>query len=131
MAGMGVRDGKNFIAITTDNLTTMISFWRKIETVFPWVITLVCFLHQMNTCIGEICIYAPMKKIISQCSRIVKFFNGSHYTLGAKTCLKTNCESHWYALILHTVSAKSSCSPLQTICCCPDATGEQKTGYLL
>jgi hypothetical protein len=35
---MQVDDGKNFIALCTDNPTTMQSFRRKYEKEFPWVI---------------------------------------------------------------------------------------------
>jgi hypothetical protein len=35
---MQVDDGKNFIAVCTDNPTTMQSFIKKYEKVFPWVV---------------------------------------------------------------------------------------------
>lgn len=55
-----------------------------------------------------------MKKIIAQTTRIVSFFTTSHYwggqlnaeakQQGIKQRLKQNCESRFYALILHCLS---------------------------
>ncbi|KAF5344486.1 hypothetical protein D9758_014132 [Tetrapyrgos nigripes] len=135
---MGLGDGRNFIAVTTDNPTTMISFRNKFERKFPWVITLPCFLHQLNTTIGEICLYPAMKTTISRSTRIVTFFNGSHYwggqlkeeaaRQGITRGFTKNCESCWYALILHCCSVKGYRYPLVTICCCLDAN-EKENGF--
>ncbi|ESK90129.1 hypothetical protein Moror_7824 [Moniliophthora roreri MCA 2997] len=76
---MAVEDAACFIALVTDNLTIMQSFRRKFEERFPWVITLACFLHQMNTLVGEICSYAPVKKSLGKANTVVTFFNNSHY----------------------------------------------------
>jgi hypothetical protein len=58
-----------------------------------------------------------MKKVITKATRIVTFFNNSHYwggqlDLEAKkekiNCkMKKNCESCWYALILQALSVES------------------------
>ena len=55
-----------------------------------------------------------MKPIITQATQIVTFFNNSHYwggqlreearRKGISTSLKPNCESRWYALVLHCMS---------------------------
>jgi uncharacterized membrane protein len=76
-----------------------------------------CFLHGINTIIGEICAYPAMKKIISKTTRIVTFFNNSHYWGGQLNDeakkenitrkMKQNCESRWYALMLQSLSVKS------------------------
>ncbi|KAJ7080858.1 hypothetical protein C8R44DRAFT_754211 [Mycena epipterygia] len=58
---MGDLEARNFIALTTDNPTTMQSF------------------HRLNTLVGEICAYPLIKKIITKANRTVTFFNGSHY----------------------------------------------------
>ncbi|KAF5328455.1 hypothetical protein D9758_018916 [Tetrapyrgos nigripes] len=76
---MGLGNGKRFICTTTDNPTMMISFRRILETKFPWLITLPCFLHQLNMTIGEIIAYSLMKKTLIQSTRIVTFFNSSHH----------------------------------------------------
>ncbi|THU81496.1 hypothetical protein K435DRAFT_873280 [Dendrothele bispora CBS 962.96] len=138
MDRMGVGEGKNFICATTDNPNTMISFRKKYEQKFPWMITLACFLHQLNTTIGEICMFPAIKKNITQSTRILTFFNGSHYwggqlkeeaqRQGITRGLKKNCESRWYALIIHSLSVKQSHYPLQQICCRPDAN--EKTNGL-
>ncbi|KAF9230404.1 hypothetical protein BU15DRAFT_83675 [Melanogaster broomeanus] len=72
-----------------------------------------------------------MKKVISKTTRIVSFFNTSHYwggqlngesrKLGVKQRLKQNCESRFYALILHCLSVTLHKNPLFQICLRPDA----------
>ncbi|KAH7920574.1 hypothetical protein BV22DRAFT_1107611 [Leucogyrophana mollusca] len=114
---MEIEDGKNLIALTTDNPTVMQAFRRKFQEKFFWVLTFACFLHQLNTMIGDICSYPPMKAIISQTTRIVNFFNNSHYWGGQvndeaksqniKRKMKQNCESRWYALILQGLSVQA------------------------
>ncbi|KAN0078444.1 hypothetical protein V8E55_010501 [Tylopilus felleus] len=129
MVKMEISDGKSVVAVTTDNPTN-----------FPWVMTFACFLHSLNTLLGEIFAYPRMKKIIMQTNRIVSFFMTSHYwggqlnaeakQQGIKQRLKQNCESRFYALILHRLSVLSyksshfyliSRSPLFQICVRPDA----------
>jgi hypothetical protein len=88
--------------------------------------------------IGEICLYSVMKTIVSKSSRVVTFFNGSHYWGGQlqeeakryniRQGLKKNCESRWYALILHCISVERSMLPLRTICIHPEA--EKRVGTL-
>lgn len=67
--------------------------------------------------IGKISSYPLMKKVISQATQVVTFFNSSHYwggqlkeeakKLGIKTSLKQNGESRWYALVLHCMSVQT------------------------
>ncbi|KAF7344781.1 DUF659 domain-containing protein [Mycena venus] len=59
---MGVPDAKNFIALTTDNPTTMQTFRRRFQNKFFWILTFACFLHSINTLIGEIASYPLIKK---------------------------------------------------------------------
>lgn len=64
----------------------------------------------MNTAIGKITSHATMKPVVKANTRIVSFFNSSHYwggqltqlatTHGIKRSLQINTESRWYALIL-------------------------------
>jgi hypothetical protein len=72
--------------------------------------TFACFLHQLNTLIGEICTYALMKKVITKASRIVTFINSSHFwsgqlkteakSLNITQTLKKEFETRFYALLL-------------------------------
>ncbi|KAG2058781.1 hypothetical protein BDR06DRAFT_1003955 [Suillus hirtellus] len=67
-----------------------------------------CFLHGLNTIIGEICAHLFMKKNVTKATHVVTFFNGSHYWGGqlkeqakidnVKRRLKKNCESRWKSL---------------------------------
>ncbi|KAJ7755888.1 ribonuclease H-like domain-containing protein, partial [Mycena metata] len=135
---MGVPSAKHFIALTTDNPTTMQSFRRKFQLRFFWVLTFACFLHSLNTLIGEICSYPLIKKIITKANRTVTFFNSSHYwggqlkeeakRLNVTRGLKKNCESRWYALILLCLSVTIHRQPLSSICIRPDA--QKKTNGL-
>ena len=86
------------------------------RSVLSPVQTFPCFLHGLNSMIGEICSHPWMKRHVTKATRIATFFNGSHYWGGqlkdqAKRdnithTLKQNCESRWYALILQAVSVK-------------------------
>ncbi|KAF7333350.1 DUF659 domain-containing protein [Mycena venus] len=132
---MGVPDGRNFIALTTDNPTTMQAFRREFQRKFFWVLTFACFLHSLNTLVGDICSYPLIKKIISKANRTVTFFNSSHYwggqlkeeaaRLKITRGLKKNCESRWYALILLCVSVGSHRQPLQITCLREDAQNKR------
>jgi len=131
---MELGDGRNFIACTTDNPTVMQSFRRKFQDKFFWVLVSVsrhlfcrsltcqlqifaCFLHGLNTIIGEIVAYPAMKKIVAKVTRIVSFFNNSHYWGGQLDAeakkqnvhqrMKQNCDTRWYALILQALSVQS------------------------
>ncbi|KAJ7801203.1 ribonuclease H-like domain-containing protein [Mycena olivaceomarginata] len=136
LAHMGIPEGRNLIALTTDNPTTMQSFRRKFQQKLFWIIPLACFLHSLNTLVGEICSYPVMKKIISKANQCVTFFNGSHYWGGqlkeeAKRLkitrgLKKNYESRWYALILLCVSVTIHRQVMSIICLRPDAQKKQK-----
>ncbi|KAG2051180.1 hypothetical protein BDR06DRAFT_983641 [Suillus hirtellus] len=122
---VSIGDGHNIIAVMTDNPT------------FYWVITLPCFLHGLNTIIGEICAHLFMKKNVTKATRVITFFNGSHYWGGqlkeqakidnVKRRLK-NCESHWYALILQSMSVRDHRKSLSHICLREDA--QKKIGGL-
>ncbi|KAN0080283.1 hypothetical protein V8E55_009849 [Tylopilus felleus] len=81
LEAMEVAEAKNFIAVTTDNPTVMQAFRRKFQAKFYWVLTFPCFLHGLNTIIGEI---STRQKVT--------------------WTLKQNCESRWYALILQILS---------------------------
>jgi hypothetical protein len=79
--------------------------------------TFVCFPHGLNTIIGEITSYSAMKKIITKATRIITFFNGSHYQSGQINAqakkehitrkMKQNCKSWWYVLMPQGISVKS------------------------
>ncbi|KAJ6611955.1 ribonuclease H-like domain-containing protein [Mycena sp. CBHHK59/15] len=135
---MGVPHARNFIGLTTDNPTTMQSFWRLFKEKFFWVLTFACFLHSLNTVVGEICAYPMIKKLITKANRAVTFFNGSHYwggqlkteatRLKISRGLKKNCESRWYALILLCISVATHRQPLSITCLREDA--QQKTNGL-
>ena len=75
-----------------------------IQKVFP------CVLHGINTMIAAIIIYPSMKDVARKNTRLVSFFNNSHYwggqllemsaKEGIKRGLVINTESRWYALVL-------------------------------
>ncbi|KAJ7495512.1 ribonuclease H-like domain-containing protein [Mycena latifolia] len=114
---MGVPDARNFIGLTTDNPTTMQPFRRLFQHKFFWVLTFACFLHSLNTLVGEICSYPLIKKIISKANRAVTFFNGSHYWGGQ---LKTGAKR----LDVSRGQKKfvpSHRQPMSIICLRPDA----------
>ncbi|KAN0101263.1 hypothetical protein V8E55_001247 [Tylopilus felleus] len=131
LEAMKVAEAKNFIAVTTDNLTVMQVFRRKFQAKFYWVLTFPCFLHGLNTIIGEICSFPWMKQNIAKSTRVVTFFNSSHYWGGqlkeeatrqkVTRTLKQNCESRWYALILQILSILDHRQPLTITCTWPDA----------
>nr|GAT42637.1 predicted protein [Mycena chlorophos] len=128
---IGIPDAKNFIALTTDNPTTMQAFRRIFQEKYHWVLTFACFLHSLNTIVGEICTYAPVKTAVSHANRVVTFFNGSHYwgrqlqaeaeRLHITRGLKKNCESRWYTLILLCLSVSAHRQPLSITCLREDA----------
>ena len=67
--------------------------------------------------IGDMASYSTMKKNITRTTRVVSFFNGSHYwggqlkqiaaKEGITRSMKQNCESRWYALGLQAVSVQA------------------------
>ncbi|EJF63824.1 hypothetical protein DICSQDRAFT_145296 [Dichomitus squalens LYAD-421 SS1] len=128
---MGLSDMKKFIAATTDNPTTMQAYRRELQKLYPWLLTFACFLHGLNTIIGEISTFAKMKQVIKKVTEVVTFFNRSHYwggqlkgealKHGIKTSLKQNCESRWYALVLHCMSVQTYRPALIAICIREDA----------
>ncbi|KAG2740216.1 hypothetical protein P692DRAFT_201842526 [Suillus brevipes Sb2] len=131
---MGIGDGRNLIAVTTDNPTVMQSYRRKFQEMYPWVLV----NRTLNTMIGNIMSFPAMKKIVTQTTHIVAFFNNSHYWGGQlndeakkqNICrkLKQNCESRFYPLILHCLSVLDYRSPLSLICVRPEA--QKKTNNL-
>ncbi|KIK78248.1 hypothetical protein PAXRUDRAFT_164513, partial [Paxillus rubicundulus Ve08.2h10] len=69
---------KNVIAVTIDNPTVMKAYH---SLMYP-LQTFACFLHSLNTLIGEIFAYPLMKKTVTQTTCIVMFFTSSHYWSG-------------------------------------------------
>ncbi|KAF8192079.1 ribonuclease H-like domain-containing protein [Pholiota molesta] len=138
LQAMDLADGRNFIAMTTDNPTVMQAVRRKFQAKYFWILTFPCFLHQLNTLIGEILTYPAIKKVITQGTRIITFFNSSHYWGGqlrdeAKNCkvsrgLKKNCESRFYAITLLCGSVLENREPISRVCFRPDA--QKKTNGL-
>ncbi|KAL1725142.1 ribonuclease H-like domain-containing protein [Schizophyllum commune] len=136
---MNVEDGKNFVALVTDNPTTMQSFRRMATSPanYPWLLDFACWLHGSNNIVGEVAKFPEAKKVISKNTVIVSFFNGSHYWGGqlmddAKTrqprtrSLKQNCETRWYAITLQALSIESMRYSLQAICVRRDAQKSMK-----
>ncbi|KIO06269.1 hypothetical protein M404DRAFT_138850 [Pisolithus tinctorius Marx 270] len=128
---MELEDGRNFIAVTTDNPTVMQAFWQKFQDKYYWIISLPCFLHGINNIIGKICAHPQMKQVIAQATCIVSFFNNSHYwggqlkeqarKDGIRRTLKQNCKTQWYALILQAISVNKHRNALTLVCVHPDA----------
>ncbi|VDC01418.1 unnamed protein product [Peniophora sp. CBMAI 1063] len=130
---MGLDDGRAFIALVTDNPTTMQAFRRLASSSgeFKWLLTLACFLHSVNSILGDIASYPAAKRNTSQATAIVSYFNSSHYWGGqladiAKELkitrgMSQNCESRWYALILQAVSVLDHREALQRLCLRQDA----------
>ncbi|KAJ7763164.1 hypothetical protein DFH07DRAFT_770895 [Mycena maculata] len=108
---MGDPNAKNFIGLTTHNPTTMQSFRRLFQEKYFWILTFTCFLHSLNTLIGDIC---------------VSHYWGGQLQAEAKHLavtrgLKKNCETRWYALILLCLSVICHQQPLSLTCLRPDA----------
>ncbi|KAJ6548592.1 ribonuclease H-like domain-containing protein [Mycena capillaripes] len=122
---MGVPEARNFIALTTDNPTTMQSFRRLFQQQFFWVLPFACFLHSLNTVVGEICAYPLIKAIITKANRSVTFFNGSHYW-GGQLKAEAKRLQRWYALILLCVSVACHRQPLSITCLREDAQKKTK-----
>ncbi|KIK44650.1 hypothetical protein CY34DRAFT_784253 [Suillus luteus UH-Slu-Lm8-n1] len=128
---LALEDMTGSRAVTTDNPTIMQSFCRKFQESYFWVLTFPCFLHSLNTLIGEICSFPLMKQTVLKSTCIVNFFNSSHYwggqlngeakKQGINRKMKQNCESRFYALILQSMSVLAYWSPLSHTCLCPDA----------
>ncbi|KAG2126392.1 hypothetical protein BD769DRAFT_1628434 [Suillus cothurnatus] len=103
------------------------------------VLTFPCFLHSLNTIIGEICAHPFMKQHVTKATQVVTFFNGSHYwggqlkeqakKDGINHGLKKNCESRWYALVLQSMSVHDHRQSLSHLCLREDA--QKKIGGLL
>ncbi|KAF8162669.1 ribonuclease H-like domain-containing protein [Crassisporium funariophilum] len=109
----------SIIAVCTDNPTTMQAFCRMWTQEHPWIIPIACFMHGINTIIGKIA-------VITKNSRIVLFFNSSHYWggqlelvakgKGVTRGLKTNTKLRFYALILQCLSVQDHKSALMDLC---------------
>ncbi|RPD67877.1 hypothetical protein L226DRAFT_548734 [Lentinus tigrinus ALCF2SS1-7] len=131
LRSMELQDMRNFAAVTTDNPTTMRKYRRLLQKKYPWLLLFACFLHGMNTIIGSITTFDPMKKILQKVTTIVTFFTSSHYwgaqlkeeaeKVGITTSLKKNCKSRWYTLVLHCMSVQRYREPLFRICYRQDA----------
>ncbi|KAG2055818.1 hypothetical protein BDR06DRAFT_981777 [Suillus hirtellus] len=116
---LALEDMTGSQAVTTDNPTESY-FWT-----FP------CFLHSLNTLIGEICSFLLMKQTVLKSTCIVNFFNSSHYwggqlngevkKQGINQKMKQNCKSRFYTLILQSMSVLAYWSPLLHTCLHPDA----------
>ena len=83
-------------------------------------------MHAINTIIEKIVAFPSAKQAISKNTRIVTFFNASHYwggqleavasSKGLTWGLKTNTESCFYALILQALSIKEHKAALMELC---------------
>ncbi|KAI0073357.1 hypothetical protein K474DRAFT_1603514 [Panus rudis PR-1116 ss-1] len=132
----GVNLVRNVVAATTDDPTVMQSFRRKLQGKYYWILVFWCFLHKLNTILGHIVAYPEMKAIITATTRIVSFFNSSHFWGGQLSAaakeeginrkLQTNTESRWYSLILMALTVLSQRKPLTAICMREDA--QRKVG---
>lgn len=80
--------------------------------------TFPCFLHKLNGIVGKITAFPGAKSVIKQNTKIVTFFDSSHYWGGQlvdaalqghriKQELKMYTESRWYSLILLCISTNS------------------------
>ncbi|KIK00940.1 hypothetical protein K443DRAFT_132504 [Laccaria amethystina LaAM-08-1] len=106
-------DPKSIIAVCTDNPTPMVAFCRKWTNEYPWIL------------------YPTIKKTVTSNSRIVSFFNASHYWGGQLEIvakenkvthgLKTNTESRFYVLILQALNIRDHKASLTTLCLRHDA----------
>jgi hypothetical protein len=91
-------------------------------------------MHGINTIIGKVVSFPLAKETITKNSRIVTFFNASHYWggqldeiasgKGVTRGLKTNTESRFYALILQALSVKDHRASLIEFC---SRDGAQRT----
>ncbi|RDB15798.1 hypothetical protein Hypma_003642 [Hypsizygus marmoreus] len=118
----------SIIAVCTDNPTTMQAFRRRwtAKGAHSHMVPLACFMHGINTTLGKISSYPSIKSMITKNSRIVSFFNSSHYwggqldvvakEKGVTRKLKTNTESRFYALILQGLSVRDHRTALVEIC---------------
>ena len=88
-------------------------------------------MHAINTIIGRVIAYPKMKATITKNTRIVLFFQSSHYWGGQLESiaeskkvtrkLKTNTESRFYALILQALSVREHRQALYELCSREDA----------
>ncbi|THG97345.1 hypothetical protein EW145_g7636 [Phellinidium pouzarii] len=130
MAKMDLK-ARQSAALCTDNPTTMIAARRLWVETYTWMIVYACFLHMLNTLIGKITAFPAMRTVTQKNTRIVSFFNRSHYWggqlaeiasgFGIRHGLTINTESQWYALILMCLSVQTYQKSLRTLCEWPDA----------
>ena len=88
-------------------------------------------MHAINTIIGRVVAYPKIKATITKNTRIVSFFQSSHYWGGQLEIvaeskkvtrkLKTNTESRFYALILQALSVREHRQALYELCSREDA----------
>ncbi|KAF6759096.1 ribonuclease H-like domain-containing protein [Ephemerocybe angulata] len=118
LESMGITEeiAKNhLIAVTTDNPTVMISTRRDLQNTFWWILTFPCFLHLMNTCIGEICTYPEMKTVVT------KALKEEAAKRGITRGLKGKTDTCFYSLSLMALSILTNKAPLTIICVRDDA----------
>ncbi|KAJ7049771.1 ribonuclease H-like domain-containing protein [Mycena amicta] len=131
MTEMGIEDASCLLAVVTDNPNVMKAFRNNFVRRYPWIIALACWVHQLNTLVGEICRYAAAKSALQKANCTVSFFNGSHYWGGQLKIaalaenitrgLKKDCESRWYALIVLALSVWLHQTALSVLVARPDA----------
>lgn len=104
-------DQSSVIAFVTDSPTTMVAVRRQIQEQVPNIIPIRCCLHHFNLVAKDIAKLRFPKNIIKKNSRLVTFFNSSHYWKSyMKDWMKTQvdihlylqpmCETRWYSLML-------------------------------
>ncbi|KAF9000108.1 ribonuclease H-like domain-containing protein [Cyathus striatus] len=83
-------------AVCTDNPTTMQAFHHKWANSHSWILMskdqLPCFIHGVNTIMGKVASFPSIKDLIMKNTKIVTFFNASHYWGENR-----NTESRFYA----------------------------------
>ncbi|KAG1796726.1 uncharacterized protein HD556DRAFT_1431303 [Suillus plorans] len=122
LKNMEIENGRNIIALTMDDPTVMQSFRRKFKSEYHWVITLTCFLHNLNTIIGKIALYPAMKKVATKSAHIVSYFNQSHYWGG-------QLDNEARSMNIHrSMKSNTESRPLGRICVRPDT--QKKTNNL-
>ena len=106
------------IAICTDSPSTMVKFRHDLRIIdkFTWILDFPCCLHVLSNLIKDLCKNDQISSIVSGCSKIVSFFNSSHYWLeesrkwmkveNVKKSLRTLCRTRWYSLSQVCLSVK-------------------------
>ncbi|KAF9001179.1 hypothetical protein BDQ17DRAFT_1391105 [Cyathus striatus] len=102
-------NAKAIVAVCTNNPTTMQAFCCKwtVDRNFTWILPLPCFMHGINTVIGKILNFPPIKQLIAKNVKIIR--------------LKKNVETQFYAVILQAISIQEHKQILFKICSQNDA----------